>query len=80
MTTKPRPPFEWLLCPDCASTVHEVLYGTRPNIVLSIELEHSPTCPAPKEKLADNGNEIMLQFLPSSIADRGAILGDEGKQ
>ncbi len=57
-STDPRA--EWLLCPDCASTVHEVFSGTPPRAVLSIEVEHSDSCPVWHE----DGRELALAFYP----------------
>ncbi len=64
------PPFAWVLCPDCNSTVRQVVYGEPPRAVLSIEVEHSDTCPAWRE----DGNEIALAF-GSDRADIGSALG-----
>jgi len=50
----------WLRCPDCASTVHEDWYGQPPRLVLSIEVEHSPTCPVWRH----DGRELVVAFLP----------------
>ncbi|MGI8699616.1 MAG: hypothetical protein ACR2JU_00105 [Nocardioidaceae bacterium] len=59
---QPAPPDRnaWLLCPDCASQVHEVWYGQPPRLVLIIEVEHSETCPAWRQE----GRELGVAFLP----------------
>jgi hypothetical protein len=46
-------------CQDCDSTVHVV---HRPHKVMSIEVEHSPTCPAWKH----DRREVALMFTPSA--------------
>ncbi len=46
-------------CQDCASTVHVV---HRPNQVMSIECEHSPTCPVWKGE----GWELALLFTAAT--------------
>lgn len=50
----------WLLCDDCASTIHEVWTGEAPRLTLTIAIEHSPTCPAWHEV----GLELGIAFLP----------------
>jgi len=50
----------WLLCPDCASTVHEVWSGQPPRLVLTVEVEHSDSCPVWRH----DGREIAVAFLP----------------
>jgi len=50
----------WLLCPDCASQVHEVWSGQPPRLVLTIEVEHSETCPVWRHA----GRELGVAFLP----------------
>lgn len=56
---------EWLLCPDCNSTVHEVWTGTPPRATLTIEVEHSDTCPVWRA----DGREFALAFLPKHEED-----------
>ncbi len=58
MSTDPRA--EWLLCPDCSSSVHEVFYGEPPNLTLSIQVDHSPTCPV----WHADGREVMIAIMP----------------
>lgn len=52
-------------CADCASHVWEVWSGEPPNLVLSVEVEHSHTCPAWREP----GREIAFQLLPKSATE-----------
>ncbi len=62
-TASSRPstvPATWLLCADCSSTVHEVRAGEPPRMTLSIEIEHSDTCPV----WTGDGREVALAFLP----------------
>ncbi len=64
MSTDPRA--EWLLCADCSSTVHEIRAGEPPRMTLSIEIEHSDTCPA----WQGDGREVAIAFLPPPEAER----------
>lgn len=74
----PSPDYSALRCDDCASEVRQVWYGRAPDLTLSIELEHSPTCPAPTGELAENGNEILLQLLPKSRSvDPAFVRGEQ---
>jgi len=60
--TTPSPSTEWLRCPDCNSTVHEVFYGEAPQLVLSIEVEHSDSCPV----WGEDSREVAIAFLPKA--------------
>lgn len=65
---KPRtvePSTEWMRCPDCNSTVHEVWQGEAPSLVLRVEVEHSDTCPF----WPDDDREVALMFVPNQVED-----------
>ncbi len=65
-TGNPRSAPAWLACPDCTSTVVEVFYGRPPRAALSIEVAHSPTCPAWRHE----GRELAIAFLPPDAEDK----------
>lgn len=49
-------------CPDCASQVWEVWSGAAPDLWLTVEVEHSPSCPAWQH----DGREFAVELLPKS--------------
>jgi len=53
-------------CEDCASTVHTV---QQPGAVMTVEVEHSPTCPAWRDPL----REVALTFLPKAPDDLAGV-------
>lgn len=72
---QPDEPARWalLVCPDCASTVHEVWRGHEPYMVLSIEVEHSETCPAWRHE----GRELGFAFGPDEATIRTALVDED---
>ncbi len=53
----------WLKCDDCNSTIHEVWRGR----TLSIEVDHSDTCPVWP---VTGAREVALAFLPKQEGDQ----------